>query len=313
MPPPSSGTITEVVDAAQWLRWRQCPAFLEVKVLPSDGPVPARTYKNTVRDALVQGADYARAILSSRPFQLHVFGIFVSGTNLCVGRFDRRGIILSPEFDMFSASGIRHMVSIILKLTWDMSPVDLGHDPTVSLLDGHTYYNETYPRFLVKMSTSVVLSEAWRTVGLPLWSSHSLFGRGTSVWRALKVNLDTAQILKVAWHSKGRENETAIYERIKSAFKHSMPRGIATPSGGGDVYDPPGQKVSVFDLRLHPSLCPTSGPVTDAILHRVALNDFGRPIWRYRDSAQFLGAILTVVQGMSRAFSRSEDIRLIAL
>ncbi|TFK83457.1 hypothetical protein K466DRAFT_602835 [Polyporus arcularius HHB13444] len=298
VPPPSSGTITEVVDAAQWLRWRQCPAFLEVKVLPSDGPVPAQNYKTrAVRDALVQGADYARAILSSRPFQLHVFGIFVSGTNLCVGMFDRRGITLSPEVDMFSTSGIRNMVSIVLKLTWDMSPVDLGHDPTVSLLDGHTYYNETYPRFLVKMSNGRVTSDAWRTVGLPLWSSHSLFGRGTSVWRALRVNVDTAQILKVAWRSSGRESETAIYERIKSAFNDSIPRGIATtPSGGGDVYSSLGQPVSVFHLRRHPSLCPDTGPVTDAILHRVALNDFGKPIWRYRDSAQFLGAISTVVQ-----------------
>ncbi|RDX49492.1 hypothetical protein OH76DRAFT_1556421 [Lentinus brumalis] len=289
-PPRSSGSVTDVYDvAARPPRWRQCPAFLEVKSSPADSPIPSRN--SSVQDTLAQGADYARAILSSRPFQLHVYGVFVTGLSLCVGMFDRRGILLSPEFDMFSDSGIPDMVTIILRLTWDMSPVDLGHDPTVTLLPNHTYYDLEYPRFLVKMSLHPTAA-TWKTFGLPLWSSHSLFGRGTSVWRAVSGSGTVPQILKNAWRSASRRSEIEIYDKIKATLGDAVFKGIATAhAASGDVYYEPGQRVTVSHLRR--GLSPLA--FVDAVLYRIALNEFGKPIWRYRSPSQFIGAILSAL------------------
>ena len=133
--------------------WRQCPAFLEVKAHDTDSPIPpgattppssdprrpnseeslhsARTWepRPLPGESLARCAEYARAILACRPFQLSVFGLILWGTNFAVAHFDRRGVVLSPAHRILEQDGLRVFVRIVLRMTWEMSDTELGRDP----------------------------------------------------------------------------------------------------------------------------------------------------------------------------------------
>lgn len=272
--------------------WRRCPAFLEVKA--ADAPFPRR--RDGVKQTLAQGADYARAILSSRPFQMYTFGIFLWKTQFCLAYFDRRGVILSPEFNFFRDDGLRKFIIAVIRFTWEMSPEDLGHDPSVTLAEGTAYHDDEYPRFQVTMGQEQD-SRRCLTFGPPLYSSHSLLGRGTSVWQVVYVLPGgvTPAILKCAWRSNNRSSEIENYDKIKAAFNGSVPDGIAEPITGGDVFlryvhEP----ITIALLRKPLDPESTRQRVGDIRLHRVILKDFGKPVTNFRDMRQ-LGEVFTIV------------------
>ncbi|KAI0708658.1 hypothetical protein C8Q76DRAFT_799891 [Earliella scabrosa] len=190
VPKPRNNTsITDPFPVGSSLLWWRCPcAVLEVKAAGSDSPVPPlRNRDATVRRSLTQAADYARAIMHFRPFQLYVYSFIQCGDRFCVGLFDRGGISLSPEYSIQQTVGFNLFIAAIARVTWDMSPVDLGHDPSVKLLGGYPFDQSEgeYPQFMIPIrpndEQSPYQNYCWRTVGPPLWSSTSFMGRGTSV------------------------------------------------------------------------------------------------------------------------------------
>ena len=295
--------LTDLYPSQELLRWRQCPAFIEVKASSAQSPTGAPKGDSAyAKETLVQGADYARMILASRPFQMHAYGVFICGSQLTVGLFDRSGISLSPNMDITKPTGLRTLVHIMVRMLWEMSPVDLGLDPTVELLPGETFCQPEFPRFRVAVNDVSGSTSCVETVGQPLWVSYSLLGRGTSVWSALTAD-HVPVILKTAWHTPGRIPEAEIYKKIAGLLKGAgkpYPRGIARMITGGDVSHD-GAPVAVARLRdlstgTDPPF-PHDHNIVDRILHRVVLEDYGKPLWEWAGIKELGLALLDVVEG----------------
>ncbi len=284
--------------------WRQCPAFVEIKAKSEDLPI----YSGEVsKQTLTQGGDYARLLMAGRPFLISTYGLFICGNRFCIALCDRSGMVLSPakrlskatdDVDGTSEADLQYFVRVVLRFIWDMSLTDLGEDPTSMLTPGHTTYQEDYPRHDVSMGLSPEFepTKVWTTVGEPLWVSHSLLGRGTSVWRAL--DQQTPIILKVSWRTVGRRSETDIYNTLRSFLQNSgieEPKGLALASTGGDVYDNSKKIMSVSSRRGPPE--EKYKPLLDRVLHRVFLTRFGKPIWQYSSLEEFARAMMDAVEG----------------
>ncbi|KAH9884404.1 hypothetical protein C8Q73DRAFT_362168 [Cubamyces lactineus] len=281
------------------IRSKQCPAFIEVKLSPKACPTSHDGVH--VKRTLVQGADYARLILANRPHQLYAYGMFICGDIFCVAIHDRCGIVVSPDTRLTDPEGLELFVRIIAGLTWELSPQELGLDPTVTLTPGYTFYEplpSKFPRFQVNIDQA-----KFETVGPPLWQSFSLLGRGTSVFYAISLDENIPVILKTAWHTPGRQAEAQVYEDIKDATVRAgieYPRGMAELLTGGDVkllVEGTLRPVTVSMLRKSSSLQPpTKDGINDRVLHRVALRTVGKPLWKWSSLLEFASALLDVVK-----------------
>ena len=231
----------EGVDAARSKKWRDRDAFGEVKPSNKQGPKPA--LPGSIPPIVTQCADYARLFMSARPFMLFCIGILIFGTQFCVGIFDRDGITFSPIHDMFKDTEI--LVRVVRSLACQLSIDELGLDPTVEVLaDKETEEltkqraKDMYPSALVSCG-----GREWCTIGCPIWSSLSLLGRGTNVWRVRECVRDNnhrrslaqdVKIMKTAWRSSARTSESDIYMSIPDPY----PKGVAAFECGGDVKFP---------------------------------------------------------------------------
>lgn len=330
--------------------WRQCPSFMEVKAKDSESPIPSQilpvpadatapspavpthlmpspldasvAVRPPVKNSLVQAADYARSILTCRPFQMFVYGLIQWGVHFAVGMFDRRGIALSPQLSIDDPVGLATFVRVVLRITHDMSELGLGRDPS-AILDGADTLDDprTFPRFVIQPAVGMIgdNTDYWMTIGEPLWCSHSLLGRGTSVWRAIDSKKRPV-ILKTSLRSTKRRGEREIYRAIVHIFggPSSLPRGMIQCGDvtGGDVVMPEQwhttsqwYKLSVDSMRRLSSLASPS-PSGDAILHRVAFYDFGKPLWRFNCPEQLIRATRMAVAGEcdDHSSSRSANI-----
>ncbi|KAG0693251.1 hypothetical protein DFH29DRAFT_1084317 [Suillus ampliporus] len=289
--PPTSEALTPEIDAgSERVKWRQICGFIEVK--PTFNKGPNTTSTSTVRPIVSQGVNYARLILAARPFQLYVLCIFIYGPNFCLGWYDRRGVILSRDYHIDTNLDI--LVRAVLQLTTHMTPYQLGHDKTATILEGHTYYQKNYPSFVVSMGAGGDTRQ-WKTVGAPIWSSLSLLGRGTATWRAVSLLDDTDVVLKTLWRSQTRRSESNVYGLITKALP-----GVAAISVGDDVRHAVGKNenavVTVGWLRsviLQDNACVNDDPV----LHRLALTTIGRPLWDAETSKTFILGSLAALKG----------------
>jgi len=280
---------TEPPEPTQ-LKWRQPGSFLEVKSRESDGPKPFIDRASTIKDLTAQGADYARLLLAVRPFHIFVIGIVIYGTKFRVGFFDRGGVLYSKEYDIFNQLDI--FVRVVRRITCDLSPGSLGQDPSVRLADNHSYDQAEYPSFRVGMGGSD--TRLWTTIGPPMWSSLSLFGRGTSVWLTYSDTFGTKHVLKVAWRAEARTAESSIYTQFP---RHP---GVAVFCSGGDVLFPSrtqAVKVSVQNVRQD-VLKQNVTARYNLILHRVAIETIGRPLSDYKDEATLIIALQAAVKGV---------------
>lgn len=114
--------------------WRHRDAFVEIKPTTEQGPGPLDT---SLKDVIVQAADYARLHMSARPFLLFSIGVLICGSDFCVGIFDRDGITFSPVYNMWDSltDGPPIFIRLIRSLTCNLSSVEMGVDPTVVELD----------------------------------------------------------------------------------------------------------------------------------------------------------------------------------
>lgn len=200
LPRPKRGVVISESDRKMHIGWKQCPAFVEVKAKSEDLPInPGEAGKQT----LTQGGDYARLLMAGRPFLISAYALFICDDKFCIALCDRSGMVFSPAKTLSPAedaiADLEYFTRVVLRFIWDMTMVQLGEDPTTVLAAGHTTYQSTeYPRHDVSMGRSPGFETThWTTIGEPLWVSHSLLGRGTSVWRALS-NEQIPLILKVS-------------------------------------------------------------------------------------------------------------------
>ncbi|KAH9857749.1 hypothetical protein C2E23DRAFT_805531 [Lenzites betulinus] len=115
-----------------------------------------------------------------------------------------------------------------------MTPEELGHDPTVTLLKGHTYSSDAYPRFRVDLGNARSL----QTFSPPLWPPKSFPGRGASILHAVEAASLTPVTLQQSWRTESQESEASIYGAMTSIFENAgeeTPDGMASFMLGGDV------------------------------------------------------------------------------
>ncbi|KAG8714761.1 hypothetical protein FRC09_017276 [Ceratobasidium sp. 395] len=79
-------------------------------------------------EAYLQLARYARGIFSHQIYRLHVFGVAVCGPIVTFVRFDRSGLLHSPNINLSTPEGadsfVRHMITLL-----SLSALDFGYDP----------------------------------------------------------------------------------------------------------------------------------------------------------------------------------------
>ncbi|KAF9457835.1 hypothetical protein BDZ94DRAFT_1202158 [Collybia nuda] len=298
--------------------WRHSAAFLEVKPSNGQGPRPQSADSGTVLSIVAQSADYARLHMSARPFQLFTVGVLIFGEEFCVGIFDRGGITFSPIHNMWKDLEI--FIQVVRRISCDLSPYELGQDPTVEMLDIEDSVSKQVatilnnkPKILAKklnqptkyssfptyrVSFGGTDPRQWVTAGPPIWNSVSLIGRGTSVWKVYAIHsengalaLKEAYILKSSWRSSGRHPESAIYGSITASHP-----GVAKFHTGNDVKFPGNidRLVSVDELRISTS---AQDKTETKILHRLLLSTIGRPLYEYPSELHLVKAVRAAIEG----------------
>jgi hypothetical protein len=273
--------------------WRYSSGFVEIKPTEAQGPEPHRP--GIVKQIVVQAADYARLHISARPFQLFSVGLLIFGSKFSVAIFDRDGVQFSPAKDMWDHT--QTFIRVVRRLACDMSPVQLGQDPTVHILSddeaapwqtrAKQMGMESFPSYSVTMGVG---NHCWYTLGPPIWSSLSLLGRGTSVWRVCDAsNPDKLLVLKNAWRSSNRLAESIIYQAIGGSHP-----GVAEYKFGADVVFPESDcLISVDNLR---NSNPSNDNASTPILHRLFIATIGRPLWDYISELELLLGIRSALK-----------------
>jgi len=308
-------TLAAGVGASTSRNWRDRDGFGEVKPSKKQGPKPATA--GTIPPIVTQCSEYARLLMSARPFMLFCVGILIFGTEFCVGIFDRDGVTFSPIYDMFESIDI--FVRVARSLACELSIWDLGFDPTVRVLT-----DEETKRLAgqTKYPSAVVSSgggepREWCTIGFPIWTSLSLLGRASNVWRVKEYVLGdnklpclrgNMMIMKTAWRSSARTSESDIYLSIGKP----NPRGMAEFECGGDVMFPglAGFPITVRNLRnIHHARTNDLDEPTP-VLHRLILRTVGRPLWDYTSDRDLLTGFRDALKGVCSFFASYHHLSL---
>jgi hypothetical protein len=190
-------------------------------------------------------------------------------------------------------------IRVIRALTCHLSPVELGQDPTVTTLpneqhilwriktkDFGRWAPEDFPTFVITSG-----GRTWYTVGLPIWTSVSLLGRGTSIWLVRANGTGPVFVLKNTWRSVARLSESVIYG---SVIGHHP--ALAKLHLGEDVHFPGEEQYITTDNLRGPNL-EDEIEGEGVILHRLILESRGRPLWEYRSEKELLEGIRAAVSG----------------
>ncbi|GJE89829.1 hypothetical protein PsYK624_059380 [Phanerochaete sordida] len=285
--------------------WRVILSCVEVKCSHKDGPNQkddsVRT--GTVKEIVSQAGDYSRIHLAHRPFQLFSISLLIYGPYFNVSVYDRGGVIHSPSMLMYTDKRVvtPEFIFVLRRMLHDLTPTELGRELLVGLHSGDesdTTGNH-YPCFEVSgqpMKDLSAIKGPWLTVGRPIWTSYSLVGRGTTVW---KVKAGTSGlktfIMKSAWRHSDRRTESFIYGYMKTKGLLGL-RGIADFLAGQDVsFDRNGQSTSLTVNALRPV---DAFLEEDIVLHRVLLTSVGKPLWEFDDPEHLIRALIAVVTGI---------------
>ncbi|KAF7979611.1 hypothetical protein HWV62_41936 [Athelia sp. TMB] len=335
--------------------WRDRICWGEIKPLYQDGPQPHDPTNSVPKEIVTQTADYARHHLSARPFQLFSVGLLIFGGHFCIGIYDREGIEFSPYSSLWdkalSPTGGKvispDFIRVIRCLTHSATLVTLGLDPTVELLRGQEiedWKSIAHAQGLPKSELEVVSdptyrvgmgqgSHSWYTLGSPIWSSVSLLGRGTMIWKVWDSTSRKVLVLKNAWRHGGRLSESTIYLSI-----HNSHPGLAKFIFGADVVFPTGGTkwpINVCRLRnpewrVEEEAALAEKAQTDKatvegiqdgelqnvdaqdkndrdgeaqykeespVLHRLVLETIGRPLWQADTELDIIKAFCAAIEG----------------
>ncbi|KAI0667138.1 hypothetical protein C8Q78DRAFT_389290 [Trametes maxima] len=270
--------------------WHDRDGFVVIRPSSLQHPYPA-SEGGLARPILTHAANFARLHLSARPFLLFSVCLLVFGGDFCVCIFDRAGARVSPKFNMWR--DLDTFIRVVRSMTRHLTKIELGHDPSVSLAPSTLQSSSlNYPAWIIDPIGSDL--RRWCTVGAPVWSSLSLFGRGTFVWYVRELSaagelVGPVMILKSAWRSSQRDPESSIYQSVRGSHP-----GLAKCIAGADVVPFLGslEKVTTHFLRDRP-LKPDD---KTKILHRIVIGTTGRPIWMYETEEQLLDGLISALE-----------------
>lgn len=294
---PSFTLLKEGVNSSESHFWRDREAFCEVKCSKEDSP--DSTKKRNNKNVLVQAAHYARLHMSASPFQLFSVGLLIYGDRFSVAFFDRGGVQVSPESNIWD--DLTAFIRVVRSLTFHMSAIELGQDPTVTMLSPeeqtlvrkgilNDVLVDPFPTYRVTAGGSS--NREWYTLGAPIWSSVSLFGRGTAIWKVFDPTTGKTLILKNYWRARERRPESEVYRSIKGDHP-----AVAKFEEGGDVRFPGEDRlISAAALR-----CPGNHEATrnDPTLHRLLLWTVGRPLWEAESEYEIMQGMRDALLGKS--------------
>lgn len=300
--------------------------FAEIKATQQQGPKgSSKAMDITIQEIMYQSADYARLHLSARPFWLFSVGLLIFGSGFSAAIYDRDGVAVSPQLNMWNDT--EAFIRLIRALTTNLTSVELGQDPTVAEIRDHEVKRKlglqkvVGPVFLIDSigsdpvsytnpSASSRVPRRWCTIGLPVWISFSLFGRGTAVWPVKAYNQSTSQlegeemVMKTAWRQSNRHSESSIYLRV--ALEEDAHPAIARFRTGGDVRDSRRPLILPSSVSNEKSVITTqylrnnlvSAPDDSSqVLHRLVLETIGRSIWTYSSDLELMRGIRAALAG----------------
>ncbi|KAI0641626.1 hypothetical protein C8Q79DRAFT_282508 [Trametes meyenii] len=270
--------------------WHDRDGFVVIRPSSLQHPYPT-TEDGLARPILTHAANCARIHLSARPFLLFSVCLLVFGGDFCVCVFDRAGARVSPKLNMWR--DFETFIRVVRSMTRHLSDIDMGHDPSVALAPAALWSSVDQPAWIINSVDPD--TRRWCTVGAPIWSSLSLFGRGTFVWYIREVSAvydelrGPVMILKSAWRENKRDAESHIYEAVKGSHP-----GLAKYMIGADVVASPGgtEKITTHYLRQR---SPAPDETTKA-LHRIVLGSVGRPIWEYDTEEQLIDGLISAIE-----------------
>ncbi|KAH9896108.1 hypothetical protein C8Q73DRAFT_789892 [Cubamyces lactineus] len=273
---------------AQQRRWCDRAGFIEVKPSNNQHAYPT-VAGGPASSLLAQAADYARLHLSGRPFSVFSISLLIFGCGFCVCIFDRQGVLVSPRYHMWDDLDV--FIRVVRSLTRVLDEHEVGLDPSVSPAP-HSMLPDGTEAYIVDPVGSD--PRRWCTVREPIWSSLSLFGRGTTVWRVREVNASgqlcgPEMILKTSWRSSDRDAESFVYHAIKGSHP-----GLAKYVDGGDVRFPNNKHICISAYALRNKTPPSDSK--DAILHRIVFATSGRPVWEYRSERELLEGFIAALE-----------------
>ncbi|KAH9933885.1 uncharacterized protein B0H18DRAFT_982501 [Fomitopsis serialis] len=312
--------------------WDDCVGFAEIKVT-ADGNDPSSD-EDDVKPAILQCADYARYHLSIRPFWNFSVALLITGTVFRVLIADRGGILLSPVHSIIDDGTIsdrdprpqrdaKTFVRVVRALTRRLTDHQLGQDPSVmpvsrddlesylrlsslpnATRDGIHVNGADYYRSY-RINPFVNDTRLWCTIGPPIWTSLSLLGRGTVVWRVLQLSESTdgltfqgdIHVMKSSWRNPHRMSETDVYRLIDQL--EDCPRGVAKMLYGGDVYylsENPQTWAKITVARIRGGADSDDPNYPSKVLHRIILPRVGEPLWRYTNELQLLYAFRAIIE-----------------
>ncbi len=223
----------------------------------------------------------------------------IYGRKFCVGMFDRFGGQLSPEYDLWDNLDV--LIRIVYNMTRVLTDEELGRDPSVVLSwqNGNIVFGAVEPVGDDERRWAVDIEK-------PLWSSLSLFGRGTTIWHVRARNSLSGKptgpvfVMKSSWRSSKRSSESDIYQLIAS-FKGDPHPGLAKYVAGADVKFPvetrsgnhSGSPITIHQLRR--AFLPPEEETM--FLHRIILKSNGKAIWEYEDDEELLRGMLGALAG----------------
>ncbi|KZT68909.1 hypothetical protein DAEQUDRAFT_757301 [Daedalea quercina L-15889] len=317
--------------------WDKCVGFAEIKVNAENNRRPRdESTTGTVKDAILQCANYARYHMAFRPFWNFSITLLITGTDFRIMIVDHDGVVLSPIHSIYDDGPPPHRVSkernaktfvrVVRALTQRLTDYQLGQDPSVTPVtrdelknylqmssipddvranvrsEGENYY----PSY--RLSRFGNERRTWCTVGPPIWTALSLIGRGTEVWRVLELLESDGgwtfegniHVLKSAWRNPLKLAETEVYKLIedfKSEDPH-FPPGIATHLYGNDVFY---CEDALADKWVKITIAHIRGYAEDPenpskVLHRILLPRVGEPLWKYTDELQLLNAFRSIIE-----------------
>jgi hypothetical protein len=178
--------------------------------------------------------------------------------------------------------GLEIFIRVIRRISCQMTAVELGHDPSVTLADGQTFGQKVWPNFVVRLKdSSATMESSVITQGPPMWSTMSVIGRGTHVWKVKQGG--KTRVLKTFWRKAGCTPESIIFEKIPT---FSLPHpttgkrvkrcGIARMSCGTTVGSSRGIPISVHNFRKEHGFELGS---LDFTLERGLVEPVGKPLW----------------------------------
>ncbi|KAL0946154.1 hypothetical protein HGRIS_012417 [Hohenbuehelia grisea] len=322
--------------------WIKCDAVASIH--PHNINVSGRIDKHQpISPALAHCANSARLHLAERPFQLYSVGLIITGDTFRVAIFDHDGAVFTESWNMWEDLGV--LVRFVRQLTTSATPIQLGEDPTVQplllsaqnplrsmILDQAKKFGLSddlleYPSYRVSCNhpatqvkpgyrqLQAFSSTEWVTIGPPIWVSVPLFGRGSSIWRVMRISDKFVMphevcILKNTWRSNRRVPESDVYRTEN--FQAKTTAAVQFVRGGDVHFIDSTAAISTFNLRSKSLWSPLGAPShsslakehdfknigqATSILHRLVLKTTGRPLWEFNNYHQLLLGFRAALMG----------------